>query len=206
MRRWTLALLSLAALAACAPQAPVRTALQGNLADLKRDLQSAQKSGKLDRDLALSLAQAVGERELTSAEGANGALRVRGLRGCARPLRSSIERRAQAEDDVAAELMLILVEGHAVDRVALLNRHARATSGAWRAVAARAALRPVDTDLRKAFFFDPDERVRRAALGSAREVHYASELEALLEAARLDPDPQSQSLAARAAGAIGAGG
>jgi HEAT repeat protein len=50
---------------------------------------------------------------------------------------------------------------------------------------------------------DPDERVRRAAFSASYDAHDSSELEALLEAARLDPDPESQSLATRAAGAIG---
>ncbi len=195
--------LSLLLLVSCAQQPPVRTALQGNLAELKRDILSAQQSGKLgDRDV-VKLAQAVGERELTSAEGTNGALRVRGLLRCEHPLRAAIGRRSESEDDVAAELSLILLEAHAADRVALLNRYAQSPNGAWRAVAARAAVRPVDTDLRKAYYFDPDERVRHAALLTAREVHEASELEPLLEAARLDPNPDNQSLAARAAGAIG---
>ncbi len=200
MQRWSLTLLLLAS---CAPQPAVRTALQGNLADLKRDIQSAHQSGKLDDGAVVKIAQAVGERELTSAQGENGAQRVRALRSCAFPLRSAMEVRAGTDDDVAAELTLILLETHDADRNALLVRHARSASGAWRAVAARAAVRPVDTDLRKAFYVDADQRVRRAALGTAREVHDPNELEALLEAARVDPDPQSQSLATRAAGAIG---
>ena len=135
MRRYSLLLILLAS---CAPQPPVRTALQGSLAELKRDIRSAQQAGKLDRARVVKLARAVGERELTSAQGTNGALRVRSLRSCARPLRSAMERRAEGDDDVAAELTLILVETHAADRTALLNRHARSPSGAWRAVAARA--------------------------------------------------------------------
>lgn len=198
--RWSLSLLLLVS---CAQPQPVRTALQGNLADLKRDILSAQRAGKLDDRAVVKLAQAVGERELTSAEGKNGALRVRGLLRCEQPLRAAIGHRSESEDDVAAELTLILLEAHATDRVRLLNRHAQSPNGAWRAVAARAAVRPIDTDLRKAYYVDPDERVRHAALLTAREVHDASELEALLEAARVDPNPDNQSLAARAAGAIG---
>lgn len=191
------------ALLGCGPKPPARTALTGNLAELKRDIQSAQRAGKLDHSAVVDLAQAVAERELTSAEGASGAQRVRALRSCAQPLRSAMQRRARTDDDVAAELTLILLETHAANKTELLHRYARSERGAWRAVAARAADRAIDTDLRKAFFVDPDERVRRAAFGTALEVHDASELEALLDAARVDPDPQSQSLAIRAAGAIG---
>ena len=200
MQRWSLAVLLLVS---CGAKPPVRTALQGNLADLRRDIASAQQSGRLDHGLAVKLAQAVGERELTSAEGNNGALRVRSLRSCAFPLRGAMEERAKKGDDVAAELTLILVESHAADRTPLLTRYVRVANGAWRAVAARAARRPVDTDLRKTFYFDPDARVRRAALTTAVEVHDAGELEPLLEAARLDPDPQSRSLAVRAVGSLG---
>ena len=195
--------LSLVLLAACGPKPPARTALRGNLAELKRDIQSAQRDGKLDHDAVVDLAKAVGERELTSAEGTIGAIRVRSLRSCARPLRSAMERRARADDEVAAELTLILLESHAAESAPLLNRYARSPSGAWRAVAARAAERPIDTDLRKAYFVDPDERVRRAAFATALDSRDAGELEALLEAARVDPDPQGQSLAIRAVGAIG---
>ncbi|HET7538333.1 MAG TPA: HEAT repeat domain-containing protein [Polyangiaceae bacterium] len=188
---------------ACGPKPPVRTALTGNLADLKRDIHSAQQAGKLDHDAVVDLAQAVAERELTAAQGSEGAQRVRSLRSCARTLRPAMQRRAQQSDDVAAELTLILLEQHAADKTALLHSYARSESGAWRAVAARAADRAIDTDLRKASFVDPDQRVRRAALATAFDVHDPSELEALLETARVDPDPHSQSLAIRAAGAIG---
>jgi HEAT repeat protein len=173
------------------------------LAELKRDIQSAQQSGRLNRERVVDLARAVAERELTSAEGTSGAERVRSLRGCATPLRTAMQRRARGSDDIAAELTLILVEQHAANKTELLHQYARSNSGAWRAVAARSADRPIDTDLRKAFFGDPDERARRAAFNTALEVRDAGELESLLEAARVDPDPQSQSLAIRAAGAIG---
>lgn len=190
-------------IAACGPKPPARTALVGSLADLKRDIASAQQAGKLDRDEVVELARAVGERELTSAEGSGGASRVRSLRSCARPLRSAMERRARAEDEVAAELALILLETGVLDRPASLNRYARAEQGAWRAVAARAAVRSIDTDMRRAYFVDPDQRVRRAAFASALEAHEPAELEALLEAARVDPDPLARSAAVRAVGSIG---
>lgn len=198
-----MALAPLALGLACGPKPPVRTALQGNLVELKRDIADARSKGQLDRARVVDLAQAVAARELTSAQGEDGATRVRTLRSCALPLRSTMERRAESDDDVAAELTLILLETHAADRGALLNRYHRSPSGAWRAVAARAAQRPIDTDLRKSFFADPDQRARRAAFQSAREAHEPGELEALLEAARVDPDPQARSLAVRAVGAIG---
>ena len=200
MRRWSLALVLVAA---CGPKPPARTALEGDLPSLKRDIASAQQAQKLDHAAVVDLALAVGEREVMSAGGTDGALRVRSLRPCAKPLLRTMARRAEAQDDVAAELTLILLETHTADRETLLTRYARASSGAWRAVAARAAVRQADTDVRVRFFSDPDERVRRSALAAAHDAREPAELEALLEAARLDPDPESESLATRAAGAIG---
>lgn len=195
--------LLLVLLAGCAPTPPVRAALQGDLATLRSAIATARESGQLDRDGVVELARAVGQRELTSAQGTAGAARVRALRGCSRPLRTTMERRARATDEVAAELSLILLETHAVEATPLLDRHARSPEGAWRAVAARAATRPFETDLRKSFYVDGDQRVRREAFTTAREAHDARELDVLLEAARVDPDPQSQSGAVRAVGAIG---
>lgn len=200
VRRWSLALLFFTA---CGPKPPVRTALQGDLASLKRDVASAQQSKKLTPSVAVQLARAVAEREVMSAQSTYGALRVRTLRPCASPLRSTIEKRANGDDDVAAELDLILLELHALDPAAAVHRYTRSESGGFRAVAARAAVRPIDADLRKRFFTDPDERVRRAAFAAAYEAREPGELLPVLESARLDPDAQSQSLAARAAGAIG---
>jgi HEAT repeat protein len=181
----------------------VRTALYGDLPSLKRDIANAQRESRLDRSAVVNLARALDEREVMSATGSDGAARVGLLRPCAHALESTIERRADAGDDVAAELTQMLLELHAADRASAIKRYAESSSGAWRAVAARAAVLPRETELRQRFFTDPDERVRRAAFSSAREAREPAELEALLEAARLDPDPQSQSLAARAAGAIG---
>ncbi|HEX4355291.1 MAG TPA: hypothetical protein VHZ95_20320, partial [Polyangiales bacterium] len=61
---------------------------------MKRDILSAQRDKRLTASLAVSLAQAVGEREVMSAQGKYGALRVRSLRSCARSLRGVMEKRA----------------------------------------------------------------------------------------------------------------
>jgi len=50
---------------------------------------------------------------------------------------------------------------------------------------------------------DPDERVRRAALTAAITSPAPDDLEALLAAARVDPDPEARLLAIHAAGALG---
>jgi HEAT repeat protein len=56
---------------------------------------------------------------------------------------------------------------------------------------------------RRRYFADPDQRVRRAAFEAALDAPGTLDLEPLIEAARLDPDPFAQSLAVRAVGAVG---
>lgn len=190
-------------LAGCGSSGVVHTALHGDLAQLKRDLKTEQAQGKLDRDRVEDLARAVASRELSSATGDDAVRTVRSLRACAAPLSTVLEKRADGSDDVAAEATLILLELGKRDGRALLAKHQKASSGAWRAVAARAATRAADGPLRRQLMADPDQRVRRAALSAALEAAQHDDVDALLEAARLDPDALSRSLALRAAGAIG---
>jgi len=190
--------------AGCASQSStVKAALYGDLPTLRSEIAKSRKEGKLDRDGVVELSLALAQREVASAQGLAGARRIRSLRACATPLRGSLEERAEQSDDPAAEAMLILLETRALDRAGLVQRYASSSSGAFRAIAARAALERRDALQRRRFFEDPDERVRRAALSAAIEAPDPGDLPALLEAARLDPDPHSQSLAARAAGAVG---
>jgi HEAT repeat protein len=85
----------------------------------------------------------------------------------------------------------------------LVNKYAQAATGAWRAVSARAATLPKFAEFRRERFADPDERVRRAAVDAELESPRRDNLEALLEAARLDPDPPIRSRATQAVGMLG---
>jgi hypothetical protein len=85
----------------------------------------------------------------------------------------------------------------------VFERYREADSGAWRAVAARAAVSPRKAATRRELMRDPDERVRRAALAASFDAGDRADTDDLLEAARLDPDPLSRSLATRAVGAVG---
>lgn len=181
----------------------MQAALYGDLATLKRRVQQEQREGDLDEGRVRDLAHAVAAREVRSAQGPLGAARLRQARPCAPALSRELEDRAARGDDGAAEAALSLLEIGGLDRRQAVERYAEASSGAFRAVAARAAVAPGLGPLRRRFFVDPDERVRRAALRAAAEARAAADLEALLEAGRLDPDPVSRGLAIRAAGGIG---
>jgi HEAT repeat protein len=85
----------------------------------------------------------------------------------------------------------------------LVQRYREADSGAFRALAARAALAPGQAELRRRYFTDPDERVRHAAFEASSKAPHAGLLPDLIEAARLDPSPSNRSRAAQAVGRIG---
>jgi hypothetical protein len=191
------------AFAACGASGALKTALHGNLVELKRDVAAEQRAGKLDRGRVEDLARAVAGREVRSATGQAAVRRIREIRVCAGPLLPVLRERSERADDIGAEATLVLLEHGDLSPGAEVERHREASSGAWRAVAARAALSPRHGALRRAFLRDPDERVRRAALHAALAARDPADLEELLEAARLDPDPLSQGLATRAAGAVG---
>jgi hypothetical protein len=181
----------------------VKTAYFGNLADLKRDIAAATRAGKVDRDGVRDLAEAVARREVRSAKGADALDRIRESRGCLRSVEVEVRERAKSSDDAGAAALLALLEAGLLDKEPLVDLHGRASNGAFRAVAARAAISKERADLRRSFFADPDERVRAAALGAARDARDSDDFELLFEAARLDPNGDNRAVATRALGAVG---
>ncbi len=189
--------------AGCARSGVIDAALDGDLATLKREVASAQEKGQLEREDVEKLAEAVAGREVRSTEGEPAIDRINRARACVRPLARVLRDRAKKSDDAAAAAALVLADAGMLDRAAALEQHADSLSGPWRAVAARVSSTPEDAARRRPLFADPDERVRRAALQAAVEARDPGDLEALLEAARLDPDPLNRSVATRAVGAVG---
>lgn len=203
MRRVALALLAAAALEACAsPKGAVESALRDDLDGLREHIAAEQRARRIDEDRAREIARAVLEREIASARDPGAALRVRALRPCARPLYDALHDRAETQDDVGAQAALILLENRQL-RGSALKDYADTTDGAWRAVAARDTEGAKARARRMAFFVDPDERVRRAALHSAVAAPDPRDVEVLLDVSRTDPDPLARSLAIRALGRIG---
>jgi len=189
--------------ASCGAPNVVQVAMQGDLATLKQEIQASQAEGELDRGTVRRLAWAVAGRELRSSRGEAAVRRIRQVSPCASNLVTVLRDRAGRSDDAGAEASLLLLETRRIDGTPLVARYGDASSGAWRAVAARAATAPSYAQLRRKLIADHDERVRRAALQAALSTPHVDDLAAVLEATRLDPDPLSRSLAARAAGAIG---
>lgn len=187
----------------CGSSGAVEAALHSDLPSLRSSIGAEQRSGELDRGRVTRIAEAVAAREVYSGKGPAASTRIRGLRSCSTPLLSVIAARAERPDEAGAEAKLVLLEAGRATPSSLVAKYAESDSGAWRAVAARATTAPEFFHLRRRFYVDPDERVRRRALEAARQAPAELDLEALREAARLDPDPMSQSLAVRAIGALG---
>jgi len=188
---------------ACHPVPVVQSALHGDLGELKRSIARARERGSLDDATVNELALAVAGREVRSARGHGAVPTVRGVRACARPLEPVLSERASRLDEPGAEATLILLEMGLSKPDEVFERYREADSGAWRAVAARAAVSPRKAATRRELMRDPDERVRRAALAASFDAGDRADTDDLLEAARLDPDPLSRSLATRAVGAVG---
>jgi HEAT repeat protein len=184
----------------CTPAAPARAALEGDLPSLKAAVATAQSSGELGRSKVNELARAVLRRELMSAQGAEVAARMAELDGCVDAAASSLSERAKGEDESAAEARLLLVDRkkQGADTDAASDPRPE-----LRAVSARAATASSERNLRVQLMLDGDQRVRRAALSAAREARDPADVDALLEAARLDPDGEVQSRAVLALGFIG---
>jgi hypothetical protein len=187
----------------CGTDGAVKAALDADLTTLRRNIGAELRAGAVDRSRAKEIARAVASREVYSGTGAGAAARIRGLRACSSPIVPALEARAERQDEAAAEATLVLLAAGHLSASELAPRYEDADSGAWRAVAARASVAPERFLKRRAYYRDPDQRVRRAALEAALDAPAALDEAALLEAARLDPDAMCRSLATRGVGSIG---
>jgi HEAT repeat protein len=191
------------AVAACATTGAVESALHGDLSTLRTRLAEEKKRGALDQGRVTEIAHAVAAREIHSGAGAPAARRIHSLRACSGPLLADLDDRSDRPDEGGAEATLVLLAAGRLRHAGLVEKYAEADSAAWRAVAARASNSAEFFTLRRKYYVDPDERVRRAALEAATEAPAVNDFDALFEAARLDPDPMVRSLAVRGLGVLG---
>jgi HEAT repeats len=190
----------------CGGSASLRAAEAGRLAGLSAAVAAEVKRGELDADEAVELARAVLRSDVAVAAGDEGASRIRGLTGCARPLDGALEHRAERGDDAAAAAAMVRLEAGLSPREDFVRWASEAPGGpraAFRPVGARALSGEADGELRRKLFLDGDQAVRLAALRAAEHAASPSDTDAVLEAARVDPFPMARTIAVRAAGAIG---
>lgn len=199
----------------CAASPAIRAAEDGNLPELKRAIAEEVRRGELDDGEARRIARAVASAEVESAAGPVGADRIRELLPCAKEIEDALEQRAEATDEVAAVAALGLLEEGLASPEDMGPRALSMASGsgsgragdtgaaAWRAVRARSLTMPGDAKERRKLMLDGDEGVRVAALRAAVDAADPSDTDALIEAARVDPNQLARTLAIRALGAIG---
>jgi HEAT repeat protein len=203
-----LALASGLALCSCGGvSASAKAARQGDLAALRAAIASERARCVLDRDDVRQLARLTAERELSRSAPSETIARIDEARACTRPLSATLETLAGTSGDVGASATLALIENRTGDKDGEreLRRHGASPNPLWRAVAARAAVGEELGPARRTFYTDADERVRLAALRAALDKGDRSDRHALLETARLDPNPLARALASRALGGIADG-
>jgi HEAT repeat protein len=182
------AALSLPLAASCAASPALRAVERGDRDALRDEIARRERAGDLSTGEAACLAHAVADRDLRgAAAGASDV--VRDLGPCARELDGALAARMQMADAAGAEAALALVDVGAVDARDLGARALATPESPWRAVAARGLVRPEDHDARLRALGDPDPKVRRQAARAARAASDPADLGALLEAARVDPEP-----------------
>ena len=190
----------------CGGSGSLRAVEAGRLTGLSAVVAAEVERGELDADEAVELARAVLRRDVAGASGDEGASRIRGLTGCARPLDGALERRAETADAAAAAAAMVRLEAGLSPPEDFVRWASEAPGGpraAFRPVGARALSGENDGELRRKLFLDGDQEVRLAALRAAQRAASASDTDAVLEAARVDPFPMARTQAVRAAGAIG---
>jgi hypothetical protein len=203
---WALICISSMVLGACGASPALRAARRGDFVGLKAALDRENARCKLDAVTIRQIAKLTADGELRRSSPSETMARIDDARACAHALSDSLEVLGRSDGDAGAAATLALLDGGADkdgdDRV---RRYGASTNPLWRAVAARAAVGEKLGSFRRASYADPDERVRLAAFRAALETGDRADRGALLEAARLDPNPLGQALASRAVGAIADG-
>jgi hypothetical protein len=180
----------------------VRAAERGDFATLGREVAAKEKIGKLTNGEAADIARAVAGWEIARGPKDEQLARVRELRACARAIDGELARRMKGGDGAAAEAALARVEAGGMSKGAA-RAHADDKDDGWRAVGARGLVRERDAAARSRAFVDGAPGVRRAAMHAALEARDPRDVDALAEAARLDPEPIVRTDAIRALGAVG---
>lgn len=182
-------------LCACSSLPGLRSAREADFASLRKTLERE----KLEPDQVRRLARETLSAEIVRAKDREDRPFIRGLRACSSSVFGALDKRSQTEDGVGGEAALLLLEAGRLRGG--VRKYKDAEDGAFRALAARSAKR--DGAVRRGYFTDPDERVRRAALTASTEALDEEDVPELLEVSRLDPDPMSRSLAFSALSRIG---
>ncbi|HEY1693212.1 MAG TPA: HEAT repeat domain-containing protein [Polyangiaceae bacterium] len=187
--------------ASCASSPAMHAAESGDRLALKAAVDADQKAGDLSTGDAASLAKTVASREVVEARGEEGIQRVHDAWPCAHELDDALDERMKTHDEAGALAALARIDGRGLGlddaRDYLVD-----PDGPWRAVGARGLVRAEDHAARLHALLDPDPGVRREAARAARDATDPNDLDALAEAARVDPALIVRTEAVRAIAAL----
>jgi hypothetical protein len=192
----------IAGIGGCASSGALRAAERGDFATLQKDVAVEEKLGKLSNGEAADLARAVVGWEIEKGPPAEQLARVREARACAAGIDDALARRMKTRDEAGGEAALARVESGELSEGAARD-HLADTDDAWRAVGARGLVREGDDAARLRAYVDPAPAVRRAAMHAALRAKDARDVDALAEAARVDPEGIVRTDAVRSLAAIG---
>lgn len=195
------------ALCHCGGYATIRAAEEGQIVGLSARVDADVKRGAMGKLDAFTLARTMAQNEVDHARGALGSERIHQLQSCARHIEEALERRSEGADPSAAAAVMVRLEAGLIpvpeDFVPWAMTAPGELMAEYREVGARVLMKPEQGALRRKLFTDGDQAVRLAALTAAAVAADPADIDALLEAARLDPYPLARTKAIRAAGAIG---
>ena len=189
--------------ASCALSPAERAAQRGDFPALREEIGARERIGHLTNAEAARLARTVGGREVSIAAGTDAVERVRDARSCAHELDDALASRSRVHDAAGAYAAMARIETGSLS-MDDARAFVRDAVPEWRAVAARALVRAEDHEARARALLDPEPLVRRAAARAARDAKDPADLEALADAARVDPIPIVRTEAVRALAALGA--
>jgi hypothetical protein len=184
----------------------------GDIDAFRARLRERLAAGEVDADEAQDIAERFTERQIETAEGPRGQRGLEGIQSCAARFDGALARRARGKDELAARAAMVRAEAGQLEPLAYA-RYVTHKEPHWRALGVRTLTlpepEPSDEVLghagrwRRKLMIDNYAEVRRAALRAAAQAGDRRDGRAVLEAARLDPDPQARLAAIAAAGAIG---
>jgi HEAT repeat protein len=190
----------------CASSPALTAAERGDFASLRTDVAARERLGTLGNGEAADLARAVAAWDVAHASKPDEQLaRIRDVRACARDLDDALARRMKTHDAAGAEAAMARVDSGELSEGSAREYLKDAEDG-WRAVGARGLVRGEDDAARVRAYGDPAPAVRRAAMHAAAIAKDPRDVDALSEAARVDPEPIVRTDAVRTLGAIGGAG
>lgn len=191
-------LVALAPLATGCASSAVRHAERGDIPALRAEIDRQHRVGALTNGEARDIAKALLERDVSGLVDGRDDAKVRELRACAQDLDSALEKRENKHDGLGAEIARVRVE-EGLFEPSDTRRYRDDPSPAYRAIAQRGLTAADDAEARIQALLLREVVARQMASLAAGDGATLGELDALFEAARLDPDDGVRHLALRAA-------